>query len=69
MDKDGSTPLHIAALAWFHKRVLSTLIENGVNPLLKNKDGETPRDLAQDSSVKKFLEKAEEKQLKHQAFT
>ncbi|WP_341822490.1 hypothetical protein [Wolbachia endosymbiont (group A) of Clivina fossor] len=43
------------------------LIANGADPLLKNKDGKTPRDLAERDFIKKLLKEAEEKQLKQQA--
>ncbi|WP_405197145.1 ankyrin repeat domain-containing protein [Wolbachia endosymbiont (group A) of Andrena hattorfiana] len=64
----GITPLHRAAVKG-HTEAVKILIANGADPLLKNKDGKTPRDLAERDFIKKLLKEAEEKQLVHQAFT
>ena len=65
-DENRFTPLHLAAYHG-HTEVVKILIANGADPLLKNKDGKTPRDLAERDFIKKLLKEAEEKQLKQQA--
>ena len=41
LDKDGDSPLHVAA--WFNKySLINYLIENGANINAKNKNGELP---------------------------
>ncbi|WP_353270501.1 ankyrin repeat domain-containing protein [Wolbachia endosymbiont (group A) of Myopa testacea] len=62
----GITPLHCAAIKG-HTEIVRILIANGADPLLKNKDGKTPRNLAERDFIKKLLKEAEEKQLKQQA--
>ncbi len=62
-DENEYTPLHWAAKLGYTE-IINILIENGANPLLKNKDGKTPGDLARYGNIKKLLEKAEEEQLK-----
>lgn len=65
-DENRFTPLHLAAYHG-HIEVVKILIANSADPLLKNKDGKTPRDLAERDFIKKLLKEAEEKQLKQQA--
>ncbi|MBU1341834.1 MAG: ankyrin repeat domain-containing protein [Proteobacteria bacterium] len=53
-DKNGETPLHLAAKkgdAWFFE----LLIKNGANPRLKNEDGESAFDLAPKDSQPAFI--------------
>lgn len=54
-DQDERTPLHYAAE--FGKiAVVKVLLEMGADPLLKNMNDNTPRDLAKDDEIKKLLE-------------
>ncbi|MDR3131578.1 MAG: ankyrin repeat domain-containing protein [Rickettsiales bacterium] len=62
VDENGWTPLHWAARCGYIE-VAKALIENGADPLLKDKDGNIPRDLARDNDIKKPLKDAEKEQL------
>ncbi|WP_349967099.1 ankyrin repeat domain-containing protein [Wolbachia endosymbiont of Armadillidium arcangelii] len=62
-DDNGETALHWAALKGY-KDVVTTLLEKGANPLIKNKNGKTPRDLANDENIIQLLKEAEAKQMK-----
>ncbi|RDD34928.1 Ankyrin repeat protein [Wolbachia endosymbiont of Cylisticus convexus] len=55
----GETALHEAARNG-HKDVVTTLLKKGANPLIKNKKGKTPRDLANDKNITQLLKEAEE---------
>ncbi len=50
----GDTPLHIAA-AKGHADIVRLLIENGADKKIRNKNGKTPADLAQNDELKSIL--------------
>ena len=70
-DRGGNTVLHDAAL-FKQKEIVERLLEEGANPLLINKDGKTPADLAGEDAngfarkgateLSELLERAEKKQ-------
>jgi len=51
----GETPLHIAA-ARGHLEVVELLLDHGGDSQLRNKDQETPIDLAMDSAIVNLLQ-------------
>lgn len=54
--RDGDTPMHYAS-AQGHQDVLKVLgKQKGVNLMMQDKDGEDPRDVAQNPKVKKLIE-------------
>jgi ankyrin repeat protein len=54
-NKLGDTPLHLAA-SRSHVEVVNVLLENGADPSLSNKDGETPFALSHDPQIKTALQ-------------
>ncbi|HCE59701.1 MAG TPA: hypothetical protein DEQ74_02620 [Wolbachia sp.] len=58
----GRTPLHWAALRG-NVGIVQALLENGADPLLKDKHGYTSRDLTLRGDVEQLLRQAEEKRL------
>ncbi|XP_048363619.1 oxysterol-binding protein-related protein 1 isoform X2 [Sphaerodactylus townsendi] len=53
-DQMGNTPLHCAAYR-AHKHCALKLLKAGANPKIKNKNGQTPLDLAQGAEMKHLL--------------
>lgn len=53
-DNKGNTLLHYVASHGQHKNI-KTLIKYGANPLIKNRDGEIPLDLAQGETRKELI--------------
>ncbi|XP_075272423.1 oxysterol-binding protein-related protein 1 isoform X2 [Opisthocomus hoazin] len=53
-DQMGNTPLHCAAYR-AHKHCALKLLKNGANPKLRNKNDQTPLDLAQGAEMKLIL--------------
>lgn len=51
VDKKGDTPLHVAVREGSF-RAIEELLKKGANPTLKNKDGRTPRDVANHEILK-----------------
>ncbi|MDR2548100.1 MAG: ankyrin repeat domain-containing protein [Rickettsiales bacterium] len=66
-DKYGQTPLHLAVENG-HIDIVKALIEKGANPLLRNKNGKTPRELATNDDIEELLKGAEKKYQEKQAF-
>jgi len=62
LNNDGNTALHLAAENG-NTEIVKVLLNAKADPLLKNKNGKTPRDLATDENVKQLLEKAENKRV------
>ena len=50
------------------REIVKILLDKEANPLLKNKDGKTPRDLATNDDVKELLKEVEKKYQEKQAF-
>ncbi len=63
--KANLTPLDLAA-ANDHYDIVKLFIENGTNPLLKNKEGKISRAYAKDKNIIDLLKKAENKYLYNQ---
>ncbi|MGL9732334.1 MAG: ankyrin repeat domain-containing protein [Wolbachia sp.] len=61
-NNDGNTALHLAAENG-NTEIVKVLLNAKTDPLLKNKNGKTPRDLATDENVKQLLEEAENKRV------
>jgi len=59
LDKDGTTSLHWAARNG-HAEIINTLLENGANAFLKDKNDKTPRDLSSNYSIKRLLDRSGE---------
>ncbi|XP_015276232.1 PREDICTED: oxysterol-binding protein-related protein 1 isoform X2 [Gekko japonicus] len=55
IDQMGNTPLHCAAYR-AHKHCALKLLKAGADPKIKNKNGQTPLDLAQGAEMKHLLE-------------
>ena len=53
-DKNGNTPLHLAAQNE-HLQVVKLLIKNGADVNIKNKKNQTPLNVAKDRKTKKSL--------------
>uniref|UniRef100_A0A8C4JAX8 Oxysterol-binding protein n=1 Tax=Dromaius novaehollandiae TaxID=8790 RepID=A0A8C4JAX8_DRONO len=53
-DQMGNTPLHCAAYR-AHKHCALKLLKNGANPKIRNKNDQTPLDLAQGAEMKQIL--------------
>ncbi|MGL9762250.1 MAG: ankyrin repeat domain-containing protein [Wolbachia sp.] len=62
LNNDGNTALHLAAENG-NTEIVKVLLNAKADPLLKNKNGKTPRDLATDENVKQLLEEAENKRV------
>ncbi|WP_253302940.1 ankyrin repeat domain-containing protein [Wolbachia endosymbiont of Psylliodes chrysocephala] len=60
------TPLHLAAKNG-HIDIVRALVEKGIDLLLKDQNGKTPRDLAKNDDMKELLKEAEETQLRQLA--
>ncbi|MFP3033743.1 MAG: ankyrin repeat domain-containing protein [Wolbachia sp.] len=58
-DKDGRTPLHVAAEHNNTHEISQLLIEKAANVNAKDKDGKTPLDLAIQADVRNFLEQVQ----------
>jgi hypothetical protein len=54
VDFDGNTPLHIAAMLG-SREMVEALLDAGADPAAKNKDGETPLDVAQRDRRRKVV--------------
>ena len=51
-DRKGWTPLHYATFPWKeNKKILILLLENGADPTIKNNEGNTPKDFADEELV------------------
>ena len=62
----GSTPLHLAAV-YDCTEIVESLLEEGKNPLSKDIDGKTPRELATDENLVQIFRVAEIKQQEYDA--
>ncbi|UPA54646.1 ankyrin repeat domain-containing protein [Wolbachia pipientis] len=62
----GSTPLHLAAV-YDCTEIVESLLEKGKNPLSKDIDGKTPRELATDKNLVQIFRVAEIKQQEYDA--
>jgi transcriptional regulator of NAD metabolism len=62
----GSTPLHLAAV-YDCTEIVESLLEKGKNPLSKDIDGKTPRELATDENLVQIFRVAEIKQQEYDA--
>ena len=51
---DGETSLHYS-VKYGKPEITKLLLDNGANPFIKNKDGNTPLDLIKDLEIKKIL--------------
>jgi len=56
-DKDGHTPLHLAAFTG-HADVARLLLEHGADPRIADNKGHIPLDYAKDSTIRSLLESA-----------
>ena len=55
--EDGSTALYFAA-SNSHRDIVELLLARGANPRLRNHEGESPLDVAQDGTIKNILRAA-----------
>jgi len=56
-DCDGNTPLHYSTREE-NKKIIELLLENDANPIIRNKQGELPGDLAINPKIIRTLQKA-----------